>query len=313
MAKKRKKKSSWANRKLELAIYITGGLLAFSLVVGGIVFFQNLGKRPDITASNTGASSAAASPVSGEVSNVPAGSGTASSKSTPSGAALPTSGEPDQSKPSGSASKASSSSRTSSVTTSASELKKDLGNWNLLLVNLDNTIGKDFAPPSTKSIGNDQTIDSRVYSAYQAMKNAAAKDGVNIWPVSGYRSYEKQTRLYNNRVQRSKNENPSFSQKQAEDDAAKYVAIPGTSEHQTGMCIDFNSVEVSFANTKAGKWLYDHAADYGFTLRFPKDKTSITKISYEPWHYRYVGISHAKKMKELDYCLEEYLDYLRKA
>ena len=186
-----------------------------------------------------------------------------------------------------------SSSTTSKISSSTSskvggytreELAAELNDWNLFLVNPDHTIGEDWKPDDLKSLGNDQSLDSRAYSAYNAMVSAAKKDGVSLWAVSGYRSYSKQNRLYNNRVDRSKRENPSLSQAEAEADAAQYVARPGTSEHQLGLAVDFNSVETSFADTKAGKWLKEHAAEYGFILRYEKEKQSITKVTYEPWH-----------------------------
>ena len=92
--------------------------------------------------------------------------------------------------------------------------------------------------------------------------------------------------------------------------AATIVAVPGTSEHHIGLAVDFNSVEESFENTKAFRWLQENAEDYGFVMRYPKDKKSITKIIYEPWHYRYVGVEHAKAMNDLGLCMEEYLEYL---
>lgn len=191
------------------------------------------------------------------------------------------------------------------------ELAAELDDWNLFLVNPDNTIDESWTPQELKSVGNDQSIDSRIYSAYHAMVSAAKKDGVSLWVVSGYRSYSKQNRLYNNRVTRSKNENPSFTQEEAEADAARNVARPGTSEHQLGLAIDFNSVETSFADTKAGKWLKEHAAEYGFILRYEEDKQDITKVTYEPWHYRYVGAKHALTMQEKGMCMEEYIDWLQ--
>ena len=191
------------------------------------------------------------------------------------------------------------------------ELAAELNDWNLFLVNPDHTIDENWAPADLKSLGNDQSIDSRAYSAYNAMVKAAKKDGVSLWAVSGYRSYSKQNRLYNNRVTRSKNENPSFTQAQAEADAAQHVARPGTSEHQIGLAVDFNSVETSFASTKAGKWLKQNAAQYGFILRYEKEKQSLTKVTYEPWHYRYVGAKHALTMQEKGMCMEEYIQWLK--
>ena len=191
------------------------------------------------------------------------------------------------------------------------ELAEELNDWNLFLVNPDRTVDENWAPSSLSSVGNDQSIDSRILSAYQAMMKAAKQDGVSLWVVSGYRSYSKQNRLYNNRVTRAKNDNPSFTQAEAEAEAARHVARPGTSEHQLGLAMDFNSTETSFATTKAGKWLKKNAANYGFILRYEEDKQDVTKITYEPWHYRYVGAKHALTMQEKGLCLEEYIDWLK--
>ena len=94
-------------------------------------------------------------------------------------------------------------------------------------------------------------------------------------------------------------------------EAARHVAKPGTSEHELGLAIDFNSVdEENFKNTAEAKWLAAHCAEYGFVIRYPEDKESVTGIIYEPWHVRYVGTENAKRMTELNMCLEEYVDYV---
>ena len=94
------------------------------------------------------------------------------------------------------------------------------------------------------------------------------------------------------------------------------IAVPGTSEHHTGLAADIvtpthQTLDPQFADTAAGKWLLEHAADYGFILRYPEDKQETTKIIYESWHYRYVGEEHAKAIKESGLCLEEYLEQLK--
>ena len=81
--------------------------------------------------------------------------------------------------------------------------------------------------------------------------------------------------------------------------------------NEIGLAVDFNTLEVDFENTPAYKWLEENAHKYGFILRYPKEKQSITKIKYEPWHFRYVGPVHARIMKSYNLCLEEYIDYLR--
>lgn len=185
----------------------------------------------------------------------------------------------------------------------------ELNEWYLLLVNPWNSITSDWET-DMNDVGGER-LDSRIVDAYKDMVSDAADDGVTIYAISGYRAYSTQQRLYNNRVERAKDENPSFTQQEAEVYAAARVARPGTSEHQTGLAIDFNSVETSFGNTKAGKWLKAHAHEYGFILRYEEDKQSLTGVTWEPWHYRFVGVKHATKIYQTGMCLEEYVDYLK--
>lgn len=90
----------------------------------------------------------------------------------------------------------------------------------------------------------------------------------------------------------------------------KLINKPGASDHNLGLAVDFNNVDNNFKQTKGYKWLIKNAESYGFVLRYPEEKVRITGISYEPWHWRYVGKEHAKKMNELNMCLEEYVEYL---
>ena len=114
--------------------------------------------------------------------------------------------------------------------------------------------------------------------------------------------------LYENQVKRELN--AGLSQAEAEDKAATVVTRPGRSEHNTGFSADFNIAEDSFESTPMFTWMQENAAEYGFVLRFPKDKQDITVIIYESWHYRFVGINNAKEMKRLNMCLEEYVEYV---
>ncbi len=297
-------------------------VVSLAVVIGLVILVTSMGARPAATGEVSGVSetsvvsdvstSSQASSVVGS-SSAPeesSSSQSVSSQATSSQTVTAVDG-PAQSKVPAASSQSTSSAASQTGGYTREELAADLDEWNLFLVNPDYTIEESWAPADLTSVGNDQSIDSRIYSAYRAMVSAAEQDGVSLWVVSGYRSYSKQTRLYNNRVARSKEENPSFTQEEAEADAAMHVARPGTSEHQIGLAIDFNSVETSFADTKAGKWLKSHAAEYGFILRYEEDKQSITKVTYEPWHYRYVGAKHALTMQEKGMCLEEYIDWLK--
>ena len=142
-------------------------------------------------------------------------------------------------------------------------------------------VNKTYSLPS--SYGNGLTDE--VSKKKKKMKNAAAKDGITLSIISGYRSYSRQDTIYHNYVQRD-----------GKSEADTYSARPGHSEHQSGLAFDLNSLESSFANTKEGKWLNEHAYQYGFILRYPKGKTNETGYVYEPWHFRYVGEELAKKL-----------------
>ncbi len=213
----------------------------------------------------------------------------------------------------------SSSDLTSQNASSEAEVKVDeTKEWYLKLVNPDVSVTNEFISSvklsnidSRFTSGNESSkfLDERVVDAFVSMCEAALKDGIALKSISAYRTYNYQNTLYNNRVQRCVND--GLSREEAKQVAATIVAIPGTSEHHLGLAVDINSVEESFEDTTAFRWLQENAEDYGFIMRYSKEKKSITKIIYEPWHYRYVGVEHAKRINELDMCLEEYIDYLK--
>lgn len=177
----------------------------------------------------------------------------------------------------------------------------DLSN-ELILVNSENRLDKDFTaeltpayrvvPLSTSDIQMNETVLQAVADMFEAAKENGFRD---FFVNSGYRSFQKQKELYDS----------------AEDKS--YVQEPGASEHQTGYALDIAYMGLTgeaFDNSSQGKWLMENAHKYGFILRYPKDKTGITKISYEPWHYRYVGIPHAYYCYENELCFEEYINFL---
>ena len=187
--------------------------------------------------------------------------------------------------------------------------------WRLKLANRLNVINN--YSPSTKYIGsqycqnNDNyQIDERVYDDLITMIEAAKEDGIKLISVSAYRSYEKQQSLYKNKVNYYLKQ--GYSQKGAENKASTIVAIPGTSDHNLGLAVDFNYLEQRHESKPELVWLKEHAEEYGFVMRYAKDKENYTGVIYEPWHYRYVGKDHAKKMNQLNMCLEEYVEYLQK-
>ena len=154
-------------------------------------------------------------------------------------------------------------------------------------------------------------IDKDIWPYLKAMIDACRADiGTDqIGIISAWRDYGTQVTLYDAQVKKWKDK--GYAQADAEKEAASRVAIPGTSEHHTGLAVDFNTTQTSFENTKAFKWLSENAQDYGFIMRYEKDKMDITGgIIYEPWHYRYVGNTVAEELHATGLCLEEYLDSL---
>ncbi|MCL2744924.1 MAG: M15 family metallopeptidase [Planctomycetaceae bacterium] len=136
------------------------------------------------------------------------------------------------------------------------------------------------------------------------MYDAAKAAGITLEAGSGYRSIETQTKLFNDRV-RTHMKDSGLTEHQAIMKTNIRVAYPGASEHNLGLCMDFKG-GAAFADTESFKWLVANAADFGFILRYPADKTEITGIIYEPWHWRYVGAETAKEIKSKGICLEEY-------
>ena len=158
---------------------------------------------------------------------------------------------------------------------------------------------KRYPLPSTYA----PDVDSEAKGALDTMLAAAKKDGFDLVAFSGYRSFEYQTTLYNNYVNRD-----------GVEAADRYSARPGYSEHQTGLAFDIGEkgkedlwLTEEFGESPAGQWLVTHANEYGFILRFPKGKEHITGYMYESWHFRYVGVEVANEIKQRDLTLEEYL------
>lgn len=190
-----------------------------------------------------------------------------------------------------------------------SNKKSDKSSWNLILVNPWNKLPDDFTVKRT-TLKSGHSIDTRAYPDLQKMMDDARKEGLSPLICSSYRTMEKQKSLFNNQVQKWLNN--GYSKEKAEKEAAKLSAIPGTSEHQTALALDIVSVNnqrlnEEQENTPEQKWLMENSYKYGFILRYPKNKTDITGINYEPWHYRYVGKQAAKQIFEQKICFEEYL------
>lgn len=193
----------------------------------------------------------------------------------------------------------------SSNTVTASNNLSLLDDWQIRLVNRENPLPDDFTV-ELENLDASRKFDKRAIEPLKQMICDMRDQGIkNIWAQSTYRSIEYQKGLYEKSI--NKYLKQGKSQEEAQKLTDEYINRPGTSEHHLGLAVDFNNVDEGFENTKAYKWLLENASDYGFILRYPKEKENITGIEYEPWHWRYVGPEHAKKMKEQNLCLEEYV------
>lgn len=182
---------------------------------------------------------------------------------------------------------------------------------NLMLINADNPLPENYEQTLQlvtideiyRNNNNVTDIEKNVYPFITAMVKKANEDGVNLKVWSPFRSYATQKILFDRQVERVGGD---------EAKAATVVARPGTSEHNTGLCADFNMAQDAFESTEMYTWMAENADDYGFIMRYSAEKQSITGVIHESWHWRFVGINHAKEMNRLGLCLEEYVQYLEK-
>lgn len=176
--------------------------------------------------------------------------------------------------------------------------------WYLIVVNPWNKIPENYSVSLTE-LSNGKMIDSRIYPALQEMFDAMRADG--IYPVvgEGYRTHEEQQQMMDEKI--SSFILQGYSQKDAKQLAKELVAKPGTSEHELGIAVDINAEQPRSANEEVYSWLAENAYQYGFILRYPQYKYSVTGFDYEPWHYRYVGTEAALEIYTQQITLEEYL------
>lgn len=179
--------------------------------------------------------------------------------------------------------------------------------WKRILVNRDNPLPYDWNI-ETVELSNGELVDARIYPDLQKMFDDMRADGVYPEVVSGYRTSEKQQQLMDEKIQEYSVS--GYSPDEAKQKAEEWVAIPGTSEHQLGIAVDINADGVNSFGYEVYDWLDQNAYKYGFIKRYPEDKTEITGIINEPWHYRYVGYNAALEMTERNLCLEEYLEVI---
>lgn len=207
----------------------------------------------------------------------------------------------------------------SSVSSSSApeEETPENGYSSLILVNPWNYIPEDYTVELVNVQGKYNLDAKAAQSAIDLL--AAAKDaGYDMVLCSAYRTVEKSAELYDRKVKEFIN--AGYDEETAKVQAAKWVAPPGTSEHHTGLAMDlvssdywgyYSDLEHDYENFDSFKWMYKHCAEFGFILRYPKDKQDITGITYEPWHYRYVGKEAAEYIMANGLCLEEYLDEIK--
>lgn len=181
------------------------------------------------------------------------------------------------------------------------------------LINRDYELSSDYYPddltePDVRFSFNGsyekRKLRQKASDALEELFAAAEEDGYILYGISGFRSYERQSEIYNRNLSVKGTKHTNL-----------YSAMPGTSEHQSGLAIDVSSHSANlqllenFGTTEEGKWLVKNCWKYGFILRYPEDKVEITKYAYEPWHIRYVGKKLAKYLYKHDLCLEEYYGY----
>lgn len=177
--------------------------------------------------------------------------------------------------------------------------------WNLILVNKDNPLSKSHKI-KTLELSNGEKVDERIYPALQKMFDDMRSVGIYPVVTSGYRTYEMQEKILNDKIKEFIQN--GYSNDKAKEMALKWVATPGTSEHELGLALDINSDGINSSVSDVYNWLLNNSYKYGFVKRYPNDKVDITGINNEPWHYRYVGVYEAKEMYDNNLCLEEYLN-----
>lgn len=189
-------------------------------------------------------------------------------------------------------------------------LSKD--DWQLVLVNKQHPVPEDYTFTLGKIKGS-MKCDERIIDDLMDMMQAAKKDGIKLVVCSPYRDYNRQTVLFNRKIDYYMEKGHSYME--AYKFASMTVTVPGASEHQIGLALDivcttYAGLEIGFSETAAGKWLKEHCDEYGFILRYPEGKEYITGIQYEPWHFRYVGKEAASQIMDRGITLEEFLEEL---
>lgn len=290
--RRRMSRAELKRRRRQRAIRRVGGLVLVVCLVVGVVSFV-------LTRHNSVPSAEAASPVSS--SSDTAGPAASAENTAASSAASPASSEAENTTPD------------NTLGLTAAEAQTILDDPLMILVNHDNKMPDNYTF-DTKECGSstavNKTLQTVACDAFLEMQKAAAADGVTVWMQSGYRSVKYQTNLYEKKTQYYRDK--GYDEATAKEMAAAVVNPPGNSEHNCGLAADLNSPEHTgldegFENTAAFRWLCEHAGDYGFILRYPKGAEDKTEITYEPWHWRYVGTENAARVNASGLCFEDYI------
>ena len=179
--------------------------------------------------------------------------------------------------------------------------------WNLTLVNSTHAVPEDWVVPEFTELRNGQRVDSRIYPELQAMFDAARAAGRTPLVISSYRTYDDQKAMLLKKYNSFRDK--GYSQEDAQVEALKWAAYPGYSEHQLGLAIDVGTANSEkCSKDRVWSWLKEHCAEYGFIWRYSEEKSAITGIANEPWHFRYVGVEAATYIMENNLCLEEYME-----
>ena len=182
----------------------------------------------------------------------------------------------------------------------------DGDNWELTLINLQYRLPEDYKPTLQAAVeGSSVQLDARVAPFYAEMYAAAKADGCTLTPYSGYRTFARQQENFDRKVAYYVSQ--GLSEAEATAQTQTRILPAGASEHNMVFAMDIVSASADFISTKEFSWLTAHAHEYGFILRYPENKTEITGVMYEPWHWRFVGKEAAAEMQKSGQCLEEYL------
>ncbi len=266
---------------------------------------ENVTDQPGTGAEET--KSAAETPAAGEQDQTAAG------QETPAGAAQPQEGTAQSETPSEAEGTASPAVTGADLQTAAASGRyRGQEDWRFILVNPWYILPEEYNEVVTSSLPNGESVDSRCYADLMQMLADCTSAGGNPVVCSSYRPHMKQVALFDQQVESLVS--AGRTREEAEAEAGTVVALPGTSEHEIGLAVDicdydYQNLDDAQADTPTQKWLMEHSWEYGFILRYPVNKSNITGIIYEPWHYRYVGKEAAREITEKGICLEEYLEF----